>query len=149
VRDHHHDHHDRDDHDEFDDLLLEATGQFVDELLGLPLDDLPERLQEIVRHTLITSRPDGTWPPAALVGDVLTAYLDAFDGRLEAEGVREDDLLGAPPPPWLAALRECADDPATLQRMLDELRAEEEASTAGIPSYPPPAELHIVTDPDT
>jgi len=136
-----------DDFDDLDDLLLEATGQFVDELLDVPLEELPERLQATVRQMLLTGRPDGTWPPAELLGEVLTAYLDAFDERLRAEGVRQADLVGEPAPPWLAALRECADRPATLQRMLDELRSEE--SNAGIPNYPPPPELHIVVDPDT
>jgi hypothetical protein len=134
-------------HDDFDDLFLEAAGQLAGELLEAPVADLPGRLQAIVRRTLLTGRPDGTWPPTELLGEVLASYLDAFDERLRAEGVREADLVGEPPPPWLAALRECADHPAVLQRMLDELRDYDD--TAGIPNYPPPPELHIVVDPDS
>jgi hypothetical protein len=69
-------------HDDFDDLFLEAAGQLAGELLEAPVADLPERLQAIVRHTLLTGRPDGTWPPTELLGEMLASYLDAFDERL-------------------------------------------------------------------
>jgi len=95
-------------HDDFDDLFLEAAGQLAGELLEAAVADLPERLQAIVRHTLLTGRPDGTWPPTELLGEVLVLFLAAFDERLRAVGVREADLGVEPPPPWLGALRECA-----------------------------------------
>jgi hypothetical protein len=136
-------HHSRPDHDDFDDLLLDAVGQLADELVDVPVEDLAERLRAIVQHTLITRRPDGTWPPAELLVEVLGSYLDVFDERLRSEGLSADDLPGDHA--WIAAWRECTDHPATFERMLAELRSQD--ATTGVPRLPPPDDLPLVIDP--
>jgi hypothetical protein len=113
-------HHTRPEHDDFDDLLLDAVGELAGGLQGVPV----EELRTIVQHTLITQRPDGTWPPAELLAEVLRSYLDVFDERLRSEGLRADDLPGDHT--WIAAWRECTDNPSTFERMLHELRAHDD-----------------------
>ena len=131
-------------HDDYDDLLLDTVGELADELRGVPVEDLPGELRALVQHTLITQRPDGSWPPAELLAEVLCSYLDVFDERLRSEGERADDLPGDPT--WIAAWRECTDNPATFERMLHELRADD-ARAQGAPRLPPPDDLPLLIDP--
>jgi hypothetical protein len=124
-----------DDFDDFDDRLLDQAAAQVPGLFELPPDELLDRLHTLVRQALTARRPDGTWPPAELLAEVLRSYLDVLDTSGAA-------ATGGPPPPWIAAWREAADSPALLERLLAELRDFDD--TAGIPTYDPPPELHIV-----
>jgi hypothetical protein len=123
-------------HDDFDDRLLDAAAEQASELLDAPGDELLARLQALVPRTIATRRPDGTWPPAELLLEILRSYLDLLDER---------GLPGGPAPTWIDAWREAADHPDTFRRMLDELRDFDD--TSGIPSYPPPDELRLIIDP--
>ncbi|HEV7758269.1 MAG TPA: hypothetical protein VGO78_04750 [Acidimicrobiales bacterium] len=123
-------------HDDFDDLLLDAVGEMASELLAVPDDELPGQLRTLVQDTLTLRRPDGTWPPAELLLEILRTYLDVLDER---------GLPGGPAPTWIDAWREAADHPDTFRRMLDELRDFDD--TSGIPRYPPPEELRLIIDP--
>jgi hypothetical protein len=123
------------DHDDFDDLLLDAAAELAAGLADVPDAELAGRARELVQLTLITRRPDGTWPPGELLDEILTMYLDAVDGRLPRGEAT-----------WLDAWREAVENPELLARMLEELRAtqDEAERDAKVPRYPPPDELRVV-----
>jgi hypothetical protein len=119
--------------DDFDDRLLDRAAAHADELLGLPDDAFPGQLRERVKQALSSRRPDGTWPPAELLIEVLRLYLAVLDERPLREGR------------WIDAWQEAATSPEVLQRLLDELRDFDD--TAGILNYPPDESLEIRSDP--
>jgi hypothetical protein len=116
---------------DFDDHLLDQAAAHTGELLELPDDVFPARLRELVRQALGARRPDGSWPPAELLLEVLRIYLAVLDER---------SVTGL----WVDAWREAATSPDVLERLLAELRDCDD--TAGIPTYPPPEELNVRTD---
>jgi hypothetical protein len=125
-------------HDDFDDRLLDRAARDIPALFDLPQDELLDRLRTLVRQALSARRPDGSWPPAELLAEILRSYLDELD-----DGDGDGGATGpTAPPPWIAAWREAAESPDLLERLLAELRDFDD--TAGIPNYDPPAELRIV-----
>lgn len=125
-----------------DDTLLDAVADQAAGLAGLDLPELLPRLRSLLRDTLTARRPDGTWPDAEVLAEVLRAHLDLLDERLAAEGVAERDLPGDTR--WLDAWRTAADHPATLDAMLATLRDDLGDGVHKVPTYPPPAELHVI-----
>jgi len=125
-----------------DDTLLDAVAGQAAELADLDLSDLLPRLRALIQETLTARRPDGTWPAIEVLAEVLRAHLVRFDERLTAEGVAPSDLPGDTR--WLDAWRTAADHPATLEAMLGTLRDDLGDGVHTVPTYPPPAELHVM-----
>src|SRR5688500_10843052 len=125
-----------------DDTLLDAVADQAAELADLDLPDLLPRLRAVVQGTLTARRPDGTWPATEVLAEVLRAHLALLDERLAAEGVAPSDLPGDTR--WLDAWRTAADHPATLGAVLATLRDDLGDGVHKVPTYPPPAELHVV-----
>jgi len=128
-----------------DDTLLDAVADHADELAGLDLPEMLARLRAITQETLAARRPDGSWPATELLAEVLRAHLDLLDERLAAEGLSERDLPGDTR--WIDAWRTAADHPDTLDAVLATLRDDLGDGVHTVPTYPPPEELRIVTDP--
>jgi hypothetical protein len=80
-----------------------------------------------------------------VLAEVLRAHLDLLDQRLAAEGLTERDLPGDTR--WIDAWRTAAEHPATLDAMLAALRDDLGDGVHKVPTYPPPGELRIVTEP--
>lgn len=125
-----------------DDTLLDAVADQAGGLADLDLAELLPRLRSLIQETLTARRPDGTWPATEVLAEVLRAHLDLLDERLAAEGVAGDDLPGDTR--WLDAWRNAAEHPATLDAMLATLRDDLGDGVQRVPTYPPPAELHVV-----
>ncbi|HEY8546909.1 MAG TPA: hypothetical protein VIL36_17735 [Acidimicrobiales bacterium] len=131
--------------DATDDALLDAVADHAEELADLDLPAVTDRLRAITRDTLRARRPDGSWPDDDVLAEVLRAHLDLLDDRLAAEGLTEHDLPGDTR--WVDAWRTAARHPETLAAMLAALREDLDDEDLKMPNYPPPAELHIVTEP--
>ena len=131
--------------DDTDDRLLDAVADHADELADLDLPEMLARLREITQGTLTARRPDGSWPANEVLAEVLRAHLDLLDDRLAAEGLTERDLPGDTR--WIDAWRTAADHPATLDEVLATLRDHLGDGVHTVPTYTPPEELRIVTEP--
>jgi len=109
--------------DAYADRFLDEVAHEVDRLADQRAVELPDMLRPIVRRTLLTIRPDGSWPDPLLLQEALRAYVDLVDMALVEQNVelaeldREDRR-------WLEACRQSTESIELLEDMLFALRAD-------------------------
>lgn len=130
-------------HDDYDEGLLDAAADDAATLLDVPFGELPTQARAVLRRVITARRPDGTWPPAELLHEVLRAHLDVVDERLRAAG--PDESVPPGDRMWISAWRELVRNPTTFENLLLELRSEE--TSAGVPPIGPPPELRLLVEP--
>jgi hypothetical protein len=109
--------------DSYANRFLDQVAVEIERLAGEPALVLPTLLRPVVRRTLLSIRPDGTWPESILLQEALRAYVDLVDSSLAGQNVGEDQL-SRDDRRWLDACRQSSESIDLFDDMLHDLRAD-------------------------
>ena len=109
--------------DDYSNRFLDQVADEVAQLAGQPVLELPRLLRAVVRRTLLSVRPDGSWPESILLQEALRAYVDLVEVSL-AEQNLSPDALDRDDRRWLDACRLSIGSIELFDDMLCDLRAD-------------------------